>query len=139
MFSDYFTDWEVNSDFSKEFVSLWDHWLKEESDMLNKVTEQEWLRFNELIRSISKHYQLSKVDMENQQIMSIGNIEDTFSTFEEMGRKTPDMFSKYVIPSLNCMITEEWDYTYIIWHKNNGALDQLLPFIKESRLEHFTN
>jgi hypothetical protein len=38
---------------------------------------------------------------------------------------------------LGCVISEEWDYTYIIWHKNNGAVEALAPYIKASRLEHF--
>jgi hypothetical protein len=42
-------------------------------------------------------------------------------------------------PELGCVVTEEWDYTYIIWHKNNGAVEKLAPFIKKAKLKHFCN
>lgn len=54
-------------------------------------------------------------------------------------RKDASLFSKFIIPDLHCVITEEWDYTYIIWHKNDGAVDALMPYILNSRLYHFSD
>jgi hypothetical protein len=42
MYQSYFEDWEVKADFTKEFVSLWDGWLGDESYKLDLVTESEW-------------------------------------------------------------------------------------------------
>lgn len=54
-------------------------------------------------------------------------------------KKDSSLFSKYIIPELECVITEEWDYTYIIWHKNNGAVEALIPYILDSKLLHFSD
>jgi len=51
--------------------------------------------------------------------------------------KHAGLFSQYVIPELECVITEEWDYTYILWHKDNGAIDALSSYISEANLYHF--
>ena len=59
------------------------------------------------------------------------------STDEESMNKESSEFTKLVVPDLGCVISEEWDYTYIIWHKNNGAVDALAPYIKAVGLEHF--
>ncbi len=53
--------------------------------------------------------------------------------------KDDSLFSRYVLPELDCVVTEEWDYTYIIWHKNNGAVEKLAPFITKAKLKHFCN
>lgn len=37
--------------------------------------------------------------------------------------KDSSLFLKLVLPELGCIISEEWDYTYIVWHQNNGALE----------------
>ena len=54
-------------------------------------------------------------------------------------RKDSSQFSKFAIPDLQCVISEEWDYTYIIWHKNDGTVDVLKPYILNSKLHHFSD
>ncbi len=66
-------------------------------------------------------------------------MEPLLSTYEETMRKDASQFSKFVIPDLDCVLTEEWDYTFIIWHKNNGAVDALRPYILNSMLHHFSD
>ena len=53
--------------------------------------------------------------------------------------KDASSFSKYIIPDLECVITEEWDYTYILWHKKNGAVEALNPYIIKSGLKRFAD
>ena len=46
-------------------------------------------------------------------------------------------FTTIIIPSLNVVLAETWDYTYILYHKNNGAVEELKPLIKKSNLFSF--
>lgn len=138
MFSEYFDGFEIKSEYSKEFISLWRGWLgKDECHKLSEVTVAEWDRFNNLLESISKNFILEAVDFEKQSLIKIKNIESVLSDYEESMEKTSSIFTRLVVPDLKCVISEEWDYTYIIWHKNNGAVEILAPYIKNSKLEHF--
>jgi len=139
MYHSYFEDWKVKEEFTKEFVSLWGGWLGEESYKLDLVTENDWNRFNEFIKSISENYEIKLVNCNNEKLLDIKNIQDTLSNYEESMSKNDSLFSKYVLPELNCVITEEWDYTYIIWHKNNGAVEALSPLIEKAQLKHFVD
>ena len=138
MFSDYFEEWEVKPEYSKEFISLWSGWLgKENYHKLDEVTENEWGRFNSFLKSISKKYSIEKVDFEAQSITKVDNIETLLSSYSESMNKDSSMFTNIVLPELECVISEEWDYTYIIWHKKNGAVEALSPLIESDGLKHF--
>jgi hypothetical protein len=137
-YSKYFEDWDVKPSFRKEFVSLWSGWLGEANlHNLDEVTENEWARFNQFIRLIAKEYVVEIADCESESIRQITNIESTLANYEESMNKESTSFSKYVLPELACVVSEEWDYTYIIWHKNNGALEALSPIVKMAGLKHF--
>ena len=138
MFSDYFEDWEIKSEYSKEFVSLWKGWLgKDQCHKFDEVTEVEWARFNGLLRNLFVDFLLEAADCEKQSLTKISDIESVLSSYQESMNKESSEFIKLVMPDLECVISEEWDYTYIIWHKNNGAVETLAPYIKSSKLEHF--
>lgn len=137
MFSKYIEDWEVKANFTKEFVSLWDGWLGDESYKLDLVTENEWSRFNEFINLLSLDFMVKLADCNSEKLLDINNIQDTFSNYSESMNKDSSLFSRYVLPELDCVVSEEWDYTYIIWHKNNGAVEALSSYIKKSGLKHF--
>lgn len=138
MFSDYFEEWDVKSEYSKEFVSLWMGWLgQEEYHRLDEVTEKEWSRFNDFLRGIFKDFPLCVANCENQSISKVSDIGTVLSNYEESMNKESSEFTKVVILDLECVITEDWDYTYIIWHKNNGAVETLAPYIQAAGLEHF--
>ena len=77
------------------------------------------------------------VDRESETLDSVGDIENTLSAYEASMRKTAVEFSRYVVPSLHCVIAEEWDYTYIFWDKGGGAVEQLQPLIAKSGLYSF--
>lgn len=53
--------------------------------------------------------------------------------------KEPNDFYKFILLSLNYVITEDWDCTYIIWYKNNGAIENLASSITKAGLFKFTN
>ncbi len=138
MFSDYFEDWEVKPEYSKQFVSLWSGWLGAENcHKLDEVTADEWSRFNDLLRNIANDFELELANFEDQSLIHIVDVESVLSTYEESMSKTSSEFINVVVPALGCVISEEWDYTYIIWHKNNGAVEALDPYIKAACLEHF--
>jgi len=138
MFNKYFEDWELKPEYNKEYISLWSGWLGEKNlHKLDEVTENEWARFNNLIRNCAKDFAIEIVDCNNQSIKKIKDIESVLSNYKESMNKYSSLFSKFVLPELECVISEEWDYTYIIWHKNNGAVEALSPYIKKSELKHF--
>lgn len=138
-FNEYFDDYEVKDGFKKEFISLWTGWLgKENSHQLDEVTESDWSRFNSLIKLIFKNYRMQIVDLRERKLNDINNIEETFSNYKDSMNKTTDKFSIYVIPELECIISEDWDYTYIIWYTNKTVIEKLQPFIEKSGLYHFS-
>lgn len=53
--------------------------------------------------------------------------------------KDGSQFSQFVIPDLDCVLTEEWDYTYILWHRNKEALEAITPLLAETNLKHFAD
>ncbi|MBD3904955.1 hypothetical protein NAL32_09800 [Chryseobacterium sp. Ch-15] len=138
-FNEYFDDFEVKDRFKKEFISLWTGWLgKENSHQLDEVTESDWSRFNSLIKLIFKNYRMQIVDLRERKLNDINKIEETFSNYKDSMNKTTDKFSIYVIPELECIISEDWDYTYIIWYTNKTVIEKLEPFIEKSGLHHFS-
>jgi len=139
MYRDYFIDyWEVKPEFKKEYISLWSGWLgKENLHKLDEVTENEWGRFNTFIKLLTKAFIVKLVDCNLETVSQIPNIENLLSGYKESMDKDSSQFTKYIVPELGCVISEEWDYTYIIWHNNNGALEALIPYIKEAGLYHF--
>ena len=140
MYSTYYNGWDVNPEFIKEFVCIFDGWLGiENSHKLDEVTEIEWSKFNYLIRAISKKYTLYLVNCENEKITPIQDVESIIQPYEVSMNKEGSEFTKLIIPELDCIFTEEWDYTYIIWHKNNNAVEKLSPLIKESGLFKFND
>lgn len=54
-------------------------------------------------------------------------------------QKNASQFSWYVIPELDCVLTEDWDYTYILWHRNKKALEAIRPLLSEANLKHFSD
>lgn len=129
MYNKYFEYYfEIKPEFNKEIISLWQGWLgKESSYQLDEVTEMEWTKFNSLIRLISERYQLYLANWETEDLIKIDVIESTLSNYKDSMNKPSSEFSRYVIPELDCLVTEEWDYTYILWHKNNKVVDELQP------------
>ena len=139
-YSQYFEECEVKPEFKIEFVSLWSGWLgKENLHILDEVTEKEWSRFNDLIRLLSNKFKIEILDCELESISNVSDIESTLSAYEDSITKTAAKFSNYILPELECVLSEDWDYTYIIWHKNNGAVEALAPFIEKVGLKHFSD
>ncbi len=128
---------EVKPEYQKEFISLWSGWLGEKAlHKLDEVTEEEWSRFNNLIRLISAKYDMLLVDFKNKTLTQIDDIETTLSDYKTSMNKSASDFSYYVVPELNCVISEDWDYTYIIWYKQN-IINELEDLIEKAGLYHF--
>jgi len=140
MYGEYFLDGEIKSEFLPEYISLWPGWLgKDRLHELDEVVEADWNKFNNFIRLLGMSLDVWFVDRESETIGRVEDIESTLSTFETSMSKTEAKFSRYVLPSLSCVIAEEWDYTYILWHKGGSAVEQLQPLIAESGLYSFAD
>lgn len=139
-FSEYFGAGDVTDGFERMFISLWPGWLGEEQyHLLDEVTKAEWSRFNKLISAIAADYKIGIADIPRQQIDYPDNIEDTFDTYEASMDKTAEEFNRYIIPDLGCVISEEWDYTFILWHRRNDAVDVLRRYIEANQLFLFSD
>ena len=140
MISEYFDDWEVKDEFSQEFISLWEGWLgRDNFYKLDEVTEVEWKGFNQLIEFMHSKYEMYAVDVENEKFYKLVDLDNYLPSYkEDMGRGEIN-FTTIIIPSLNAVLVETWDYTYILYHKNNGTVEELKPLIKESNLFSFSD
>jgi len=139
MFDRYFEDWDVKSCFKKEFVSLWTAWLgNDRLSELDSVTEDEWKRFHDFILAISKVFSIQLANCDERKLVAIDDIDSVLADYKDSMEKDASQFSKFVIPELECVITEEWDYTYIIWYRDKSVLAQIDPFIQGSNLFRFS-
>jgi hypothetical protein len=139
MIEDYFLDYEVRPEFNKQFISLWPGWLGTENmHKLDEVTETEWSRFNQLILEIADEFKVGVVDLKTAEVSFLTDIEQALKPYAESMNSSSRDFGRYILPDLDCPLTEEWDYTYILWHKNNGALEKIEPLIKRCELKHFS-
>jgi hypothetical protein len=138
MFSTYFEEWDVRQEYKKELVSLWPNWLGEDNlHKLDEVTKDEWARFNKWITHLAQDFTIELVDCEKQSITKVADIESVLSSYEVSMNKDSSLFTKLVLPELGCVISEEWDYTYIIWYKDSGVVEALSPYITKNGLKHF--
>lgn len=64
-------------------------------------------------------------------------LEPLLSDYQSSMQKEGSQFSQFIIPDLDCVLTEEWDYTYILWHRNKEALEAIKPLLAETNLKHF--
>ena len=139
MIDQYFNDYEVRPEFQKEFISLWEGWLGPDNYYkLDQVTESDWQRFNDLVRLISAKYDVLIVDLANRSCRKATETSQLIQTYEDAMQKEDSTFMRLVIPELHCVLTEEWDFTYILWHKHLGTVAALSPLISQARLHHFT-
>jgi hypothetical protein len=139
MIEDYFLDYEVRPEFNKQFISLWPGWLGTENmHKLDEVTETEWSRFNQLILEIADEFKVGVVDLKTAEVSFLTDIEQALKPYAESMNSSSRDFGRYILPDLDCLLTDEWDYTYILWHKNNGALEKIEPLIKRCELKHFS-
>lgn len=136
----FFEHGEVRPDFKKEFISLWPGWLgKERVHLLDEVSEEEWLRFNRMLLAAFEAFRMGLVDHSNETIEFPARLEPFLSDHQEAMQKNASQFLQFVIPALDCVITEEWDYTYILWHRDGDALGAIKPLLLGARLEHFSD
>ena len=103
------------------------------------VTENDWRKFNDFIQSISNIFKIGLIDHEKKSIFYPSEIESTFSSYASSMNKDASLFSSYVLPELDCLITEDWDYTYIMRYKNHRMVEALSPHILKSGLQHFSD
>lgn len=136
----FFKHGEVRPDFRKEYISLWSGWLGQERlHLLSKVGEQEWLRFNRMLLAASEAFQMGVVNHDAGTIQFPARLEPLLNGHREAMQKDASQFSQFVIPALDCVITEEWDYTYILWYRTEGTLEAIKPLLAETELQHFSD
>ncbi len=140
IYHNYIEEWEVKPEFKKEFISIFDGWLgKENYHKLDEVTESEWSRFNHFIRLLSENFELFLINFEVQSATKVDDINNVLTTYEEDKDKDASHFTNLIIPQLKCVLSEEWDYTYILWYKDKITVDALKSLISKARLYHFSD
>lgn len=140
VYNRFFEHGEVRPDFRKEYISLWSGWLgKERLHLLDEVSEEEWLRFNQMLLAAFGTFRMGVVDHAAETVEFPARLEPLLSDHLESMRKDASQFSQFVIPALDCVITEEWDYIYILWHRDTGALEAIKPLLSEAQLQHFSD
>ena len=138
MISKYFENFDVKNDFSKEYISLWNGWLgREESHKLDSVTEAEWSNFNNLVKAVCEKYESYKFDIKHNTVEKITDPTIWLPSFEENMEFGESGFTKIIIPELEVVLNETWDFTYILYHKSNSAVKDLEPLIKHFNLFNF--
>ena len=140
MYGEYFLDGEIRPEYLPEYISLWPGWLgKDRLHELDEVVEADWNKFNNFVRLLAMSVDIWFVDRESETLDRVEDVENTLSTYEAYMSKTTARFNRFVLPSLSCVIAEEWDYTYILWHKGGRAVEQLQPLIAECGLYSFAD
>ena len=139
MYHKYFQDSEVKSEFQKEYISLWSGWLgKNNQHKLDSVTEHEWQRFHNFLVLLESKFQIQKVNCNTETLTKITNVSAVLDSYEQSLNKDSSQFYQFVVPELECVISEEWDYTYIVWYRDNSTIAALAPYIKKAGLCHFS-
>lgn len=140
MIAEYFDDGEVREEFCLEFISLWDGWLgPEHYHKLDEVTPSQWQRFHHLIALLFAKYDLYAVDLENYSAEKLTQLDNFLPSYEQDLNRGASEFTMLIIPSLHALLVQTWDYTYILYHQNNGAVEALSPFVGQSQLFHFSD
>lgn len=136
----FFEHGEVRPDFCKEYISLWSGWLgKERLHLLDEVCDDEWLRFNRMLLAAFRAFRMGVVNHASETVEFPEHLEPLLCDHRESRQKVSSQFSQFVVPALDCVITEEWDYTYILWHRNPRALEAIKPLLVEAKLQHFSD
>lgn len=136
----FFDHGEVRPVFRKEYISLWSGWLGEERlHLLDDVCAQEWSRFNQMLLAAFGAFRMGVVNHEAETIEFPARLEPLLSDHQESMGKDASQFSQFVIPALDCVISEEWDYTYILWHRGTRALEAIKPLLSKAQLQHFSD
>lgn len=139
-YNHFFDQAEVRSQFAKEYISLWPHWLGMEGlHLLDDVSEEEWSRFNQMLVAVSRVFRMGVVNRASETVEFHAKLEPFLDDHQASMQKDASQFSWYVIPELDCVLTEDWDYTYILWHRNKKALEAIRPLFSEANLKHFSD
>jgi len=138
LYDQYFIDGEVRPNFDREFISLWDGWLGPENYYkLDLVTPSEWERFNRLIELIFQRHDVFVADMKTGACQKANSVEALIQSYDSSMEKESSAFTRMILPELRCVLTEDWDFTYILWHQERTAVEALSPLIEMAELFHF--
>jgi len=139
MYSKYCREWEIKDTFFPEYICIFNGWVEEKySYLMDEVTTKEWERFDSLVRLLAKDYKLYLINHNKKTCSLITNIENIIVSYEISMNKDATQFTEIIIPELNAVLSESWDYTYILWHKKNGAKEKVNPLVTNSKLYQFT-
>ncbi|MDY0960327.1 hypothetical protein SOM26_16670 [Sphingomonas sp. CFBP8993] len=140
IYNHFFEHGEVRSEFTKEYISLWSGWLgMERLNLLDEVSEVEWLSFNQMLLATFKAFRMGVASRAAETVEFPAELEPLLDDYQASMQKDGSQFSQFVIPGLDCVLTEEWDYIYILWHRNNGALEAIEPLLGDAKLKHFSD
>lgn len=135
-YTEYFDTWKVRPEYAKEFICIFNGWLgKDNLHKLDEVGAVEWNKYNALILKLSENYQIQLANIDTQEIVEINELNGVLTPYEEYIET--ESFKHYIFPELDCILAQDWDFTWILWHKNNGALEAIAPIIKKVGLYNF--
>ncbi|MCG9680937.1 hypothetical protein [Vibrio sp. Isolate24] len=127
---------EIKSVLSQGFISLWRGWLtREEAYKLNQVDAYEVERFKQLIRLLYSKYDIYRAEWDSRTLHKINNI-DSFLSDYPCSFEGGD-FVEIFIPSLDLLIKETYDYTFIFWYKENKVQECISSLASQVRLYTF--
>lgn len=131
---------EVRPEFQKEYISLFKGWVKEKhAHKMDEVTESEWSKFNSFLHVLFDHYKLYSFNPAEEACQVIENVGVIIDAYDVSMNKESSEFIQLIIPELNAVYTEGWDYTWILWHQNNGAVDAFSSMVSSVGLYQFND
>src|SRR3546814_19095082 len=64
-----------------------------------------------------EHFRMGMVNHVAETVESPAQLEPLLNAYGEYMQKDASRFFQFAIPELDCLITEDWDFTYILWHR----------------------
>ena len=140
MYDQFFRQHKIAPHMRKEFVSLWSGWLGSvRIHELDEVTENEWSRFNDFVSLVATEYEAFLPNHEERELIPVEKPGTLAQSYSHAMNKSASDFLQLVVPVLDCVIEESWDYTYIIWHQGDESISELSPLIGRVGLFHFSS
>ena len=126
------------------FVSVFDGWLKpEEVSRLEEIEPEEWQRFWHFSDLLAGRFTLWALDKEAGSMRPFDFGRDGRSGwYSDEGGSWGGHFSPYdpailYVAELDCVIEEHFDYTSLVWHRDEEAISALRTAVEEAGLYVF--
>jgi len=132
---------EPNKEWDLSFLCLWPCWLGEDNihllDVVSRKQEQAFLRFMHFTRErwqilYADHGCMKIRPVRSNAVLYTAGLGESFQTKVQWPRT-------FVLSDLGVVIKESWDYTHLVWSKNEAALREVRPLARRAGLHIFNN